>query len=80
METAGSCKYRFLFAREISIPTNSLMYGVFLSMLHSWISLPDRAKAPYANRRPRRQSFASCSFTMNTLVSHKSTIFPKHNN
>lgn len=58
--TADSCKYLFLTARAIRQPVNSFTSGVLLSEIHSSVSFPDRARAPYENKRPSKQSLASC--------------------
>lgn len=58
-QTAGSLKYSFLDASETTWPTNSLTQEVLLSEIHSCTIRPDLASAPYANKRPKRESLAS---------------------
>lgn len=60
-QTAGSCRYRFFAERDTRILVYSLMYGVFLSAIHSFTMRLVRERAPYTNKRPRRQSFTSCN-------------------
>lgn len=71
IETAGSLKYRFLPARDMTVPTKSLTENESISSDNSAVTLPDLARDPYANRRPKRQSFASYSVIEEIRLQHK---------